>query len=591
MKHRTFKDVREFVLNSNRHTPSYAKKLAGRLSSYARKSNRTLSSIPADLQIFEREFGKGRSDPIPAGYKTQVQADTAASEIRSALTAYLESQNAAPGKSEKTFEGDEWDILHKALKASGTAKQKLIAVTVLMRKCRDAGRQPHEVSHGQLMELIRGALTAGEYKAIQDGWHLVEANADELSRLIKLPDDLPFPSLAKTRNVCQRLPLPPVLSQEWTDWETNKLNPVHIGMVKRDLSAEKNLNFGTKRVSLKSYREGLTYYYTCLRFMGHLGVDDDPNLLSIIDEELIIEVICRELNGDFPWQVLRESSLHGNITRLLLIAKDMGFDVKSIRERMGRIHDFKNIKKMVPQRKAWCRRLIADHDRASAFYKLPAETFKTAKSLMKDYDMLSVQGQQRAIKASIAACAFSILLSLPFRIGTLLQLKHSGEQANVFAFQHKTDLIVNSTPDMVKNGYAHERVSLTPKSGGSPKEIVKWFIEVAHPILVKDQFKQGRCDPSLLFAGIGYHRLYHAIVDHAVGHGIDLTPHLFRHGIATLLANEPQADYSLIAALLGDTVQTVMSNYAFVDQAKLHIAGQEKLANSQKNILRVKGKS
>lgn len=585
MTDQTFEDVKNFILNNDLYTESYTKKISGRLSSYARKSNRTLAAIPADLDVFELDFGKGRKAPIPPGYKSRQQANIAASEIRSALTAYLEHHAGKVAGEVKSVDGDDWGALIEALDGAGVDDKRLISVHVLANKCRGLGCQPCDVTHAMLMDAIRGSVTAGEYKAIQKGWKLLETNADAILPKVDLPANFPFPSLAKTRNVCNRLELPAALSKDWKEWSDNKGVRSHEGIVDRPERT------GVKKVSLESYHDGLSYYYTCLITLGHLDVSDDPDLLTIVDTSLIEEIIFTEVNGKFPWDRISFSSLHSNITRLLLIATDLGFDSSAIRAKLQKYDDFKGLKKMVQGRKVWCQQLMNDPGRIAAFYSLPGATFKTATSLMKNYKTLDKHEQQQAIKASIAACAFAILLSLPFRIGTLLQLQHSGTQANVFAFQDKNDLIINSTSDMVKNGYAHERVALTPKAGGSPKKIVKWFIEVVHPLLVKDHVQEKDRDAELLFAGIGYHRLYHAIVDYAVDHGIDLTPHLFRHGIATLLANEPRADYALIAALLGDTVQTVITNYAFIDQAKLHAAGQDKLAAAQKNALRVRTKS
>ena len=51
------------------------------------------------------------------------------------------------------------------------------------------------------------------------------------------------------------------------------------------------------------------------------------------------------------------------------------------------------------------------------------------------------------------------------------------------------------------------------------------------------------------------------------------------------MANQKNADYSIIAALLGDTEATVRKNYVFVDQARLHAEGQELLAQIQGHLL------
>lgn len=578
----TLEDVKKYVETTGKFSENYKKKIVGRLNAYAKKTNRTLASIPADLSVFEQEFGKGRSEPIPAGYKTKQQANTAASEIRSALKVFLENRSPEDFQLQQTTK-DAWDAVVLTLASRGVDRKPLISVSVLIQKCRASEKQPADVTHDFLMQIVRNSVTSGEYKAVQRAWALIELHALAISQHVALPHTLPFPSLAKTRNVCRRRKLPASLQEQFSKWADMKLNPRHAGVVLRD-----GVNAGVSKRTISSAYEGLTYYYTCIVELGHMNADADPALSEIIDFDMFYAVVSTELDGEFSWEKLSTTTLHGYIKRTLSIAAELGLGCAHIQKEILRYRVFAGTRKMSAKRKLWCQRLLADKNRVRAFYNLPNATFKTAAAQMRDYETLSFAERQKAVKTSIAACAFAIMLSLPLRIGTMLQLKHSGVHADVFAFEDKSDLIINTTPDMVKNGYAHERVRLTQKVGGSPKLIVKWFIEDVHPLLVRDHVITTRQKPDLLFAGIGYHRLLEAIVDNAVDHGIDLTPHLFRHGIATLLANEPRADFALIAALLGDTPATVMRNYAFVDQARLHVAGQDKLAAAQKDALRVR---
>ena len=578
----TIRDVRNFVLTSGVFSAAHTRKVAGRISSYAKKTNRTLDSV-ADPDLFEHELGKYRRIAIPPGYQSKRQADTAASEIRSAFAHFLAKEINSKKASWK-LKHDDWDKIVSSLSRVDLHEKKLIPVHVLIKRCRESGIMPHAVTHEFLMDLIMRSPSSGEYKALQEGWAIVESYADVLSNEIMLPSKLPLPPLVKPRNCCKRYPFPPALAADWTEFCKKIVSPTHEGVVKRERID------GVNQKTMSSYYNGLSYYHTCLITLGYFSADADVDLVSIIDPDIILEIIDTEIDGEFPWDKLSATSLYNYIVRILLIAEAHNIEIGEVRKRVNRYKFFKNVHKMSVSRRAWCQRLIHDQSRVSAFYNLPHNSFKTAFSLMRQYDELSLLEQQSAIKSSIAACAFAILLSLPLRVKTLLQLRHTGPNADVFAFEHKSDLIVNTTADMVKNGYEHNRVRLTPKEGGSSKVIVKWFIEEVHPRLINQHIKPNLRNDQLLFGGIGYARIYHAIVDVAIEHGIDIMPHMFRHGIATLLANEPNADYSLIAALLGNNVDTTVRNYVFLDQAKLHAAGQDRIAEAQKKAVKFRRK-
>lgn len=144
---------------------------------------------------------------------------------------------------------------------------------------------------------------------------------------------------------------------------------------------------------------------------------------------------------------------------------------------------------------------------------------------------------------------------------------------------------MTTPPDIVKNGYSHRNITLTSKPGGDPREIVAWFVSEVRPRLLDKHIAPHLRDPGRLFGGVSYARLSSIWRTVTLEAGVPMTPHQVRHAIATVMANQPGADYSVIAALLGDTVATIQKNYVVVDQAKKSEEGQHLLSQIHGNLL------
>lgn len=204
---------------------------------------------------------------------------------------------------------------------------------------------------------------------------------------------------------------------------------------------------------------------------------------------------------------------------------------------------------------------------------------------MAAYDTASRHHQNEAVALALAACAAAIWTSLPLRISTLLRLTYGSEAGDVQIHDHRRGLVVTTPPDIVKNGYSHRHITLTPKRGGSPRDIVHWFVTEARPRLLASNIKPHLRRDDLLFGGVSYARLSSIWRNTTLKAGVPMTPHQVRHALPTLMANQPNADYSIIAALLGDTEATIRKSYVFVDQARKDTEGQALLAQIHGHVL------
>ena len=228
---------------------------------------------------------------------------------------------------------------------------------------------------------------------------------------------------------------------------------------------------------------------------------------------------------------------------------------------------------------------MLDNYKQRAFFELPRRLFGEAKKAMLVYKTGSQYEKDIAIALGIAACAAAIWTSLPLRISTLLRLTHGNEKADVQIHGNRSGIVLTTPPDIVKNGYSHRYITLTSKPGGNPREIVAWFVSEVRPLLLDHHIAPHLRDSDRLFGGVSYARRSSIWRSVTLEAGVPMTPHQVRHAIATVMANQPGADYSIIAALLGDTEATVQKNYAVVDQAKKSAEGQHLLAQIHGNLL------
>ncbi|MBI1492695.1 site-specific integrase [Halocynthiibacter styelae] len=254
-------------------------------------------------------------------------------------------------------------------------------------------------------------------------------------------------------------------------------------------------------------------------------------------------------------------------------------------ELIGEYSAFESVKSMAPARRSWCEEFLHDHHKKAAFLSLPNRLFQEAQDAMKAYETGSCHQKRAAIALGLAACASAIWTSLPLRISTLLNLSYGGPEADVQIHGARRGLLLTTPPDIVKNGYSHRYITLTPKQGGDPRKIVEWFVQTVRPHLLERHITPHQRRDDLLFGGVSYARLSSIWRQVTLEAGVPMTPHQVRHALATLMANQKEVDYSIIAALLGDTEATVRKNYVFVDQARLHTEGQKMLAQIQGHLL------
>lgn len=531
-----------------------------------------LEQIPADLASFDKVWGRGPVRALPAGFMTKTSLSDWRSQVRSALSAFhdLPAPNVPDGPE------DEWAQILSDLEAAEDPTKKLIAIKVLADAARNASLTPSEVSRAQLQDLVDTSDTTGRYRSIQAALKYIHQNRFAIS--IVLSPALDGTPIQKSRTHCVRAELPPPLAKEIRDWVSKRVRGEPKGhRLKRKSKCT------PKRA--KAAVSGVTYVYTAMLTAGLIETGPLCSVADLADPTLLEDIIERELKGEFPWAPLEPTTLFAYVSDWKLFVRGCGHNAELLTEVISDFTEFENVKGMSSGRRDWCEDFLHDHHKQAVFWGLPNALFKAAQKAMLTYETGSQQQKDEAIALSLAACAAAIWTSLPLRISTLLKLSYGGKDADVQLHKPGRGLVLTTPPDIVKNGYSHSNMALTPKKGGDPRAIVAWFVDKVRPKLLKAHIAPHLQRSDLLFGGVSYARMSGIWRKATLEAGVPMTPHQVRHALATLMANQPGADFSIIAALLGDTEATVRKNYVFVDQAKKHAEGQKVLAEIQGHVL------
>lgn len=569
----TIADVVRWIETEEPFSPAFRKKVLGSVRKMKKlpQYDVPLEQIPVDLDAFDRAWGNSPIRTIPRGFKTKQQFSDWRTQTRSALTGFLDNPKRVP----RPATDDDWSQLISDLEDAGVHQKKLISVTVLANAARKASLTPAEVSRLWLQANFDGAKTAGQYEALKAGRALIQKYRDSVT--IPVSPDFAIP-VRKSATHCVRLDLPPRFAGEITGWREKFTQGLRKGHRRKRKSAR-----SPQRAA--QVRSGVTYVYTAMVTAGLVDPSHDPSVSDMLNPDALNEVIERELMDEFPWRKLEVTTLFEYLNNWKLFVRGCGHSAEDLAEVIGDFTEFEHVKTMSTARRDWSEAFMHDTYKQAAFFELPRRLFGEAKKAMLAYETGSQYEKDIAIALGIAACAAAIWTSLPLRISTLLKLTHGGEKADVQIHGNRHGLVVTTPPDIVKNGYSHRYITLTPKPGGNPREIVAWFVSEVRPLLLEHHIAPHLRDPALLFGGVSCARLSSIWRSVTLEAGVPMTPHQVRHAIATVMANQPGADYSIIAALLGDTEATVQKNYVVVDQAKKSEEGQYLLAQIHGHLL------
>jgi len=301
--------------------------------------------------------------------------------------------------------------------------------------------------------------------------------------------------------------------------------------------------------------------------MGHPDVGD----LMVLEN--ILAAFDAEVAGEYYWKPLGERTNRKNMGTVFRFARRYNPDLFEVQTEFFKGRYFAGWDTMTKENQNFCRRLVRSAPRKRKFLNLLVKMFSQAGDLIDRFDNLSDAQKANALKLAVAAASAAILMFVPLRADTLVNLSVTGDDADIYLPKNSKNVHLSIPKTKMKN-----RKALVAEFGQrgkvNPRKILEWWMRKARPLVMK-QIRTP--DPTKLLGGAKYHYLADGWRYATADQDMYMTLHQVRHGIASILINEPGADIDVIAALLNNTPTTVLQTYAFFDSPKGIQRGMERL--------------
>jgi len=559
------------------YSEANAKKIRGSANKCRRipAYNCPLELIPVDVEAFTKKWSKHVANKdTPDGFDDFRKFKVWHSNVKS-LMGHASGRTAEA----KRLRGqeDEWKRLYDQVEALVDAKGKgcgiqspdLISLKVLQSVAREYDIQPHALTSDQVTKWMHELQGNGRRNALRKAARLLDKLHIFIDRID--PDLLPTPIGELPRvSHCRQTP---VFPDAVTDAVTAYLDELRVGEKYKGLAS----NHSRKPLSprtVTSIREQLAWYFTCLIELGRLDPEGQPDVSDLMVLEHILAAFDSEVAGEYYWTPLGERTNRKNMGAVFRFARRYHPHLFEVQTEFFKGSYFAGWDTMTKENQAFCRRLVRSKPRKQKFLNLPVKLFEQSFDLIDRFDSLSDAQRANTLKLAVAAASAAILMFIPLRADTLVNLSVTGDDADIYLPENSKNIYLSKPKTKMKN-----RKALIAEYGRrgkvDPRKILEWWMRKARPLVMK-QIRTP--DPTKLLGGAKYHYLADGWRYATADQDLYMTLHQVRHGIASILINEPGADIDVIAALLNNTPTTVLQTYAFFDSPKGIQRGMEGLA-------------
>lgn len=547
------------------YSEANAKKIRGsankcrRLPAY----NCPLEMIPVDGEAFRAKWAKTVANrDAPEGFKTFKQFSAWHSNVKSLI------DHASGKRAERDrlrTRTDAWTELHRQAetlvqprrKGCGIQSLDLIALTVLQSVAREHAVAPASLNASMIQLWLQNALTPGRRNALRKASRLLDCLHEFPDRVdpALLPGKIgELPQVTKHR-------VTPPLPGQVVDAVRAYLDELALGQRYLGLASRHRRKALSPR-TIKSIKEQLDWYFTALAELGRLDLTGNQDMEDVMSIENILAAFEAEISGDFYWKPLAPATNKKNMSTVFRFARRFHPELRDTQTEFFEGAYFKGWDSMTPENETFCRRLVKSDARMRKFLNLPRQLFEDAQDLMNRFDTLSCGEKTRALKLSTAAAAAAVLMFVPLRADTLIKLEVYGPDATILLpdKSKKVHLCIHKTLMKNKKPMTAE---LGKRGRVDPREILTWWMTIARHRVTNRILAP---DPHRLLGGVGYGYLAEAWRYATAQNDLYMTLHQVRHGIASILLNQPGSDVEVIAALLNNSPATVLRKYAFFDR-------------------------
>lgn len=559
----TLQEVLDWTIANNKNDYTSPVKRCGALL-----GNRRLIGIPVNLSEFKRRFPLNGFDPryfkSEKAYKAWRRKVIAA--IKGATGQFEEER-------ERRSRLDEWASVIQIIEPltgmppeAMYPHQILIPVRKLADLARQHGKRPDQVSQEWLVEQ-RPTLGTNEWKTLQRALRQL----NELRYLSSLKPFLPAKPYAEPDPLRDNmLPgVPDHIAEEIEAWVENATQKDFDPVEQEYTSSASEGDIGIKVASLRKF-------VSTLAGSGNVEFSLEtrlPNLLTVDNTEIVIRAWTRNTNGKGK---ITARTAHDYMKAIYVAMARNGVCPAAMKAHLGANRFLKagaqQAKGMSGKTRAFCEGLLGSQKLTLDFLSMHVQLRNKAQAMIEQF---TAEGRQlttrevqkiREIGTVAAFCALETR-GAPIRVRSALALKYRGDGITFHLPTAATDhATIALSPDHTKNDVA---IWAPIKRGNlSGLEVIEWYFKVIRP-LSPDAGKSEFVFPGIKAEGsLPYKTFLEWFKRQTRMAGLPMTPHNFRHGLASLLIQKNPGRWDLLERLLDDTIITIRRNYAWVDKRR-----------------------
>lgn len=454
---------------------------------------------------------------------------------------------------------------------TGRSPKMLIPIRVLADEARKSGIEPYALTAGWLATLGKELPRArwDTARLSLKNLHILASLSPDIAEL--LPMDT-LPESAQARRAKQYV-LPEALARVADQLIEEAGAGVYDPIMKDWVNRPAPTTLAVKRAALRKY-------------LG-AGIADGiiprecMDLKQAFAEDTFYKVVrslCQETD---PSRRISARSLHQYVDVWMALGSHLGVPVgfmKDSQKRNATLKQGRELRKTMPREtREFCAGLLRNRGKEMIFRSLHLRFKENAEKLIAGDEPTTGFTEEHIIQFGILAAYSAIALwGLPLRIANMRDLRHLGPRPNLVLPQRVRGKARLQIPkEAVKN-----RVDISAHLAQGPTrglEVVEWYIEHIRPRIPWAD-RSEYLFPGYNGKSISDKALRNWLQHHSRDLGIPMSPHNFRHGLASLWLRSRPGDYSGAARLLCNSPATVRAYYAWIDNDAEMINVQAELA-------------
>lgn len=531
-----------------------------------RCGHRALHDIPADLDEFHKRFplkgyrpGLGKTEKAYKAWRRKVQA-----AIKGATGQMADEQ-------ERRARQDTWADLIDALEPltgmpdeAMYPHQILVPIRKLADISRQHGKEPSQVSQDWLATL-RADLGSNEWKSIQNALQKLN-HFRYLSSVRPYLPSAPFAEPEVLR--ANSLPgIPDHIAEEIEEW-------VHVATRGEFDPVEERHEGGNSENDISAKSSALRKFISTLSESRELGPELGlRDLLTPDSASLVVRNWTANQGGQ---GAITATSAYDYLKSIRTVMARNGLPPDEMKEHLknnrfleeGR----KKGKSMSADVRKFCNNLLTTTSLSMKFLSMHVQLRNKAQSLLEEYsqgERTMTQREMEEVRSIGAVAAFCAIETrgAPIRIENALSLTISGDD---ITFQRPTKMVDHWTITLFPEHTKNDNEIWAPIERGNLNgfEVIEWYMKEIRPLFPNADSSDFFFPAVEVEGSLPYGTFLEWFKRETRAAGLPMTPHNFRHGLASLLIDANPGRWDLLERLLDDTVGTARKYYGWVNKRK-----------------------